>query len=99
MPEPRTLDYRTPYRMWGHNVSLTKVDGLKLEGFLWSGVGLQVGDYLLLTGKGTGDSRYRVTKVEQMRDPRDMFHFNATFSPRQGNPTWWERVTRRLRKG
>jgi hypothetical protein len=70
-------------RAWGCNyeiMSLTN-DGHNADISGWH-EGIQSGDYILLKS-GEGSTRYQVSSIEYMTDPRDMFFASIDFAPRQ----------------
>ncbi len=70
-------------RTWGCNyeiLSLTN-DGHNADISGWHGC-IRSGDYILLKS-GEESTRYQVSSVEYMTDPRDMFFASIVFAPRQ----------------
>ena len=79
----KTHDYSIPSR-WGRAAFYEKVepDGLRIRGHLYLDDGVEVGDFLILPNRGK-TTRYRLVEVRRMRDPRDMYFFEAEFAPRR----------------
>lgn len=70
--EPREHDYRA--MGWGHNIEmLQRVKDTERFSACGFGIGVKVGDTLLLKMESGKDARWRFTKVEYFRDPPDMF--------------------------
>ena len=78
--EPPTHDYTDP--RWGRNFNIVNLsrDGQTANLTGW-GRGLKVGHYLLLKN-GHDNTRYKITSIEYMRDPADMWAAAVTFAPR-----------------
>lgn len=76
---PRTFDFTSPMRFWGHDYSISKFHkgGKKLEVSGWW-EGIKVGDFLLFSNDDA-IARYRVTKIEYYRDPSDMWFATMVF--------------------
>lgn len=82
-----THDFTETY--WGHSVEVTSIRGKKIRGHGWGAGGdvpltgfsliplggeiPRLGDWLLLRD----GQRYLITKIEGVRDPDDMFFFEA----------------------
>lgn len=77
--EPVTHDYTRRY--WGHDFTYTaNENGRELTLMIW-GPKFNVGDYLILPNKDR-TTRYRITFVEWLHDPSDMYRLEAKFAPR-----------------
>lgn len=91
-------DYYT-MRTWGHDYSFSPAEGTGGRRGRISGWGPLVGerivrgDYLCLVGPTKKVSVYKVTHIEYMRDPSDMWFADATYVESQ---TETDRVLRRL---
>jgi hypothetical protein len=77
-----THDYTLRY--WGHDYVITEVinGGKTLKMMGWGG-GLKKGHWLILPNNGD-TTRYRISKIEYMNDPRDMWSAIVRFDPREG---------------
>lgn len=75
-----THDYT--HRGWGHDYIFDPIDNGKRGSMMGWGHGITKGDYLLLQNDGDS-TRYRVTSIEYMMDPRDMWSAKVTFAPRK----------------
>ena len=77
-PSGRVLDYTRGHTGWGHDIlDLRWNDQTKdHSAFVFSSVGLRVGDRLRLS-TAEGEEQLYVLSVEPMRDPRDMFKITA----------------------
>lgn len=79
--EPKTHDYTEP--RWGHASSIMKIiDGGQRLRATGHGYGISKGDHLLLPN-GAEASRYRVDRIEYMRDPTDQWFADLSFAPRK----------------
>ncbi len=67
-------------RSWGNNYTIMSDDGNQISLMGWS-YGINDGDYLILQN-GNSTTRYQVTRIKYLRDPKDMFEATATFAPR-----------------
>jgi hypothetical protein len=76
-----THDFTETY--WGHRASVSDVvyggKKLKLNGH---GMGILKRDFILLSGDGGRPTRYRITSIKYMVDPRDQWFAEAEFAPR-----------------
>ena len=79
MREPVTHDYTRRY--FGHDFTITPIDGGMRAKLMGWGTGIRKGDYLILPN-GERTTRYRVDKVKYMLDPKDMWRIEASFAPR-----------------
>ena len=78
--DPETHDYTK--RGWGHDYTFDPRRG-GLEGRMMGwGFGIQEGDFLILSRKDGGSTRYRVTHIQYYRDPPDMWRADVEFAPR-----------------
>lgn len=75
------IDYTMDKRRWGHDFTLTKVDGHVVHAMGW-GLGVEEKD-LIVFGTRKGTSLYRVRKVEYERNPRDMWSLTADWVSRE----------------
>lgn len=84
MPPPETFDFTKGRRTIGHDITFKLVDsdGCKLTGSGWSTPRPNKGDYILLSQVNGDTTRYRVTFVQHLRDPDDMWHADLEFAPR-----------------
>lgn len=80
--EPTTHDYYS-HRGWGHDYFIDHVEdgGIRLRGGGW-GSGIEEGDFLLLRN-GAASTRYRVSRIQYMSDPPDMWFATLDFAPRK----------------
>lgn len=79
--EPKTHDYSR--QCWGHAASILRViDGGKKLRVGGHGHGISGGDFLVLPNEGA-TTRYRVDRIEYMRDPTDQWFADLTFAPRE----------------
>lgn len=79
--QPTTHDYT---RLgWGHNITVTTIseDGKKCN-VVGHGLGVKQGDYLILANGPTATTRYRITKLKQLR-PADCWRAKIEFAPRE----------------
>jgi hypothetical protein len=80
----RIIDYTS--RGYGHDFTISTVSADKqlISGMLWNKGGLDIGDYLILPQSKDGKltTRYRVVNCEWLRDPTDMYRYEAIFDPR-----------------
>ncbi len=83
----KTHDYTKRY--WGHDYTITKVrnDGVDISMSGW-GRGIAEGDYMLIESQSSepganSSTRYRVKSVRYCENPRDMWHMECVFAPRQ----------------
>jgi hypothetical protein len=86
-PEARVHDFGPGRCCWGHHYSVTDVrnGGQEISASGWGNDGSKIweGDYLLLQSPdGRRTSRYRVTEIEHLTDPPDMWNATLTFAPR-----------------
>jgi len=83
-PEPKTHDYTSERRRWGHDYAITQVKDNTINICGW-GYGLSKGDYFVFTNQKTHDStRYQIKKIEYYADPTDMWRAEMVFAPRPG---------------
>lgn len=77
-----THNYGPGNREWGHDVSITRVDGPRVVVIGW-GVGVREGDYVLLPNprNPSGVSRYRVESISYYPDPMDQWQAVLVHAP------------------
>lgn len=69
-------------KTWGNDYIFTPIDAGqrgKLSG--WHPEHMEPGDFVILRN-GDDTTRYQITKIEWMTDPRDQFFADVTFAPR-----------------
>jgi hypothetical protein len=69
-------------KTWGHDISTTPSDNGKVMSFIGhTSDNPCVGDIILLTSRNgiKGSARYRITELQWLRDPCDMYSGNAVF--------------------
>lgn len=81
MKKPETHDYTQLY--WGHNITFISIseDG-KTASVVGHGLGVKVGDYLILANGPRATTRYRIKKLKWKR-PADCWSANIEFAPRE----------------
>ena len=78
-------------KTWGHDISTTPFDNGKAMSFIGhTSNNPQVGDIILLTSRNSikGNARYRITELQWLRDPRDMYSGNAVFVTGRTSPQY-----------
>lgn len=66
---------------WGHDVTYSSLPGDKLRAIGW-GLGIAVGDFLILKHPEGGTTRYRVESISYAWNPGDMWTATLVFAPR-----------------
>jgi MioC protein len=79
--EPKIHDYSGRNRTWGHDYSITKVYGKKVDLLGW-GYGIKEGDFIILDN-GMSTTNYQIKNIEYFTNPYDMWKATAVFSPRE----------------
>lgn len=80
----RVHDYT--FRTWGHDYIIGRVEdgGKRLHVSGW-GEGIRAGHFILLPN-GETSTRYQVSEIKYMRDPRDQWFAVLRFAPRETQP-------------
>lgn len=77
---PETIDFRQAF--WGHNIAPIIDADQNAHGHFWLQHFPYAGDYLVWTRHGQ-EYRYRITWVQGVGDPTDMYRFEAVPSPKE----------------
>ena len=78
-------------KTWGHDISTTPSDNGKVMSFIeHTSDNPHVGDIILLTSRNgvKGSARYRITDLQWLRDPSDMYSGNAVFVTGRTDPQY-----------
>ncbi len=68
-------------RAWGNNYEVMSFNGTQISLVGWA-YGISQDDYLILQN-GNTTTRYQVTSIRYLGDPKDMFEATAEFAPRK----------------
>lgn len=79
----KTHDYTQRY--WGHDYAITGIHANNVIGLMGWGHGLFKGDFIRLQN-GESETRYRLTEIDYLGDPRDMWRAKAKWAPRRNKP-------------
>lgn len=83
-PEPTGNVVSFVQSTWGHSITVRE-RGKDKNGLLWlKGSGWcyprpKLGDWIVIPGAGGEEWRFRITEIEYVRDPDDMFHYTAYY--------------------
>lgn len=78
----QTHDYTRGKRGWGHDYTFDPGrGGLEAKMMGW-GMGIRPGDYILLSHRNGGETRYRFKRIQYYQDPPDMWRADVEFAPR-----------------